>query len=136
MAWKFHTVDRTPNVATTRGSGVVASAKSPPGAAMSTVGPYDEYEANRPSGPTADTDSACGYAAGQFRADVPELPAAATTSAPACVAALTTSCKAGSGEGPPRLRWMTRAPVVGCTVPPAPLSAGRPAAYRIPCATS
>src|SRR2546427_7053517 len=136
MPWKFHTVDRTPNVATTRGSVVVASAKSPPGAAMSTVGPYDEYEASRPLGPTADTESACGYAAGWFRAVVPELPAAATTNAPAFVAAITASCRVASGWGPPRLRLMTRAPVVGCTVPPAPLSAGRPAAYRIPWATS
>src|SRR6266550_3941071 len=53
-ATKSHIVDSTPKVP--RSAAVGASEKSPPGAAMSTVGPYDEYEASRPSGPTADTD--------------------------------------------------------------------------------
>src|SRR2546428_12974382 len=102
MAWKFHTVDRTPNVATTRGSVVVASAKSPPGAAMSTVGPYDEPEASRPLGPTADTESACGHAAGQPRPAGPEWPAPAPTNAPAFAAPLTPACAAPRAWAPPR----------------------------------
>ena len=38
--------------------------------------------------------------------------------------------------GPPRLRLMIRAAVAACTMFPPPLSAGKPAAYRMPCATS
>src|SRR5438309_10394721 len=49
---------------------------SPPGAAMRTSGPYDEYGASRPCGPTALTAIAPGYAAGYETPRRPPFPAA------------------------------------------------------------
>ena len=67
---------------------------------------------------------------------MPAFPAAATTSAPAFVALMIALCSVVSGSGPPRLKLMILAPVAACTVPLFPLSAGRPAAYRMPWAMS
>src|SRR5712691_7790710 len=77
---------------------------------MRTSGPYEEYGASRPWGPTELTASAPGYAAGNETPRPPLFPAAHTTTQPRERAYATASAIAAERAPPPRERLSTRAP--------------------------
>src|SRR4051794_26543595 len=91
--------------------------KFPPGAATPTLPPTLEYDASCRSGPTAVTDSTSGYDAGKLGLDDSLLPAEATTSVPAFVAAMMALCSVVELEPPPKLMLMTDARDGAVTVP-------------------
>src|SRR4029453_3627605 len=77
-----------------------------------------------------------GNAAGYELKSSPSLPADATSSEPAAFAALTAFLTVLLGDGPPRLILMICARLGACTSAAFAPGAGKPAAYRIPCAMS
>src|SRR5262249_42949322 len=110
--------------------------KSPPGADTDRKVPAFEYVASRPSWPTAATPITPVNAAGYDGQSRPSLPAEARISDPAAPAALIAVRIVELAPGPPRLMLMIGAREGACTgIAFAPV-AGRPAAYRMPCAMS